>query len=245
MDNIIILTHGWTGSSVFAALLARAGLWLGAETVQKSDYDTHENADLVNLNRRLLAQLAPGIDHEHHFSPADVEQIAQRSARMDVEPLRHFLASCDSHGAWLWKDPRLTWTMRVWNQVIPPGSVRYLILTRETKQAWVSSNLRRHVQSMRFTREYNDGITASNLRFVQQSGRPHVVLSFEDLLLRPQLTLDRLNETFSTRLDLQDLQAVCRQPLYRKSRNLRDFALASLIYLKNFNERDGRGRRAV
>ena len=245
MNNIVILTHGWTGSSVFAALLGRAGHWLGAETVQKVDYNTHENAGLVDLNRRLLDELAPGINHEHHFSENDVDLIARRAEQMDLAPLRAFVAHCGSHGPWLWKDPRLTWTMQVWNQVIAPAEVSYLILTRETVQAWVSSNLRRHVQSVQFTRDYNDGITRANLRFVQRTGRPYGLLSFEDLLLRPQATLDSLNTTFGTALAMTDLRAVCKQPLHRKSRGVRDFALASLIYLKNYGERDGRGRRAV
>jgi len=57
--NVIILTHGVSGSSVFAALLGRAGYWLGSETVQKPDYDTFENAALVALNYELLHVLAP------------------------------------------------------------------------------------------------------------------------------------------------------------------------------------------
>lgn len=245
MTNIIILTHGWTGSSVFAALLGRAGYWLGADTVRKVDYNTNENTALVDLNRRLLRDLAPGVDHEHHYSDADVAQIDRAAAQMDLEPLRGFVAECNQHGPWLWKDPRLTWTMGAWARVIDPAQVSYLILTRDTAQAWVSSNLRRHVQSLRFTREYNDGITRSNLRFVRATGRPCLALSFEDLLLRPQPTLDALNRCFGTALTLDDLCAVCDQPLHRKSRGVRDFVLAALIYLKNFGERDGRGRRVA
>jgi len=74
--NIIILTHGWTGSSVFAALLGRAGYWLGSSTVKNKDYDTFENAELVARNRELLHPHAPGIAHEHCFAFDDVSRIA-------------------------------------------------------------------------------------------------------------------------------------------------------------------------
>ena len=83
MNNIIVLTHGWTGSSVFSALLGQAGCWLGAETMHKPDYNTFENADLVTLNNQLLQALAPGLNHEHHFSPAQVLEIEQRAAGID------------------------------------------------------------------------------------------------------------------------------------------------------------------
>src|SRR5438093_13601447 len=61
--NIIILTHGWTGSSDFAALLGRAANWLGSSTVQKGYYVIFQNADLVACILDLLRLLASGTDH--------------------------------------------------------------------------------------------------------------------------------------------------------------------------------------
>lgn len=243
MNNIIVLTHGWTGSSVFSALLGQAGCWLGAETMHKPDYNTFENADLVTLNNQLLQALAPGLNHEHHFSPAQVLQIEQRAAGIDLQPYRQFVAECGQHQPWLWKDPRLTWTIRVWAKVLDLKTTSFLVLTRDTTQAWISANTRRHVQSFGFTRQYNGGITQSNLRFLQERNLPFVQLSFEDLLLAPDATLGKLNAGFGTTLTLAQLRAVCREPLHQKSRGWKDFTLAALIYLKNFAERDGRGRR--
>jgi hypothetical protein len=241
--NIIILTHGWTGSSVFSALLGRAGYWLGSDTVQKSDYDTFENADLVALNKRLLDQLAPTLDHEHCFDPSHVDGILRSAEGLDLEPYRDFVARCSAHGPWLWKDPRLTWSIRVWARVLDLDRTAFLVLTREDLQAWISANTRRHVQSWAFTRQYNHGITRSNHEFVESLGRPVLQLSFEDLLLAPEQTLDRLNHAFGLSLCLSDLKAVSREPLYRRSRDWRDLVEASLVYLKNFPERDGRARR--
>ena len=243
MNNIIVLTHGWTGSSVFSALLGQAGCWLGAETMHKPDYNTFENADLVTLNNQLLQALAPGLNHEHHFSPAQVLEIEQRAAGIDLQPYRQFVAECGQHQPWLWKDPRLTWTIRVWAKVLDLKTTSFLVLTRDTTQAWISANTRRHVQSFGFTRQYNGGITQSNLRFLQERNLPFVQLSFEDLLLAPDATLGKLNAGFGTTLTLAQLRAVCREPLHQKSRGWKDFTLAALIYLKNFAERDGRGRR--
>lgn len=241
--NIVVLTHGWTGSSVFAALLGRAGYWLGDSTVRKTDYDTHENSALVERNRELLARLAPGLSHEHRFSDRDVSEIAERAGRIDLAPLREFIESCDSHGTWLWKDPRLTWTIRVWARVMDLQRTAFLLLTREDLQAWISANARRHVQTWRFTRSYNHGITASNRRFVDGVGGHALQLSFEDLLLRPEDTLSRLNEAYRTSMAMADLHAVCREPLYRRSRDVRSLVEAGLVFLKNYDQRDGRARR--
>ena len=243
--NVIVLTHGWTGSSIFSALFGEAGYWLGGETMAKPDYDTFENTGLVALNNRLLHELAPKLNHEHQFAHEDVQQIASRASGLDLQPYRHFIADCSQHQPWLWKDPRLTWTVRAWAPMLDLEQTAFLVLTRDPTQAWISANLRRHVQSFGFTRSYNGGITQSNLRFLQERGLPHLRLSFEDLLLSPEDTLARLNAFFNLGLSLAQLHAVCRLPLRRKSRNWKDFMLASLIYIKNFDERDGRGRLAA
>jgi hypothetical protein len=145
-----------------------------------------------------------------------------------------------AHSPWLWKDPRLTWTIRVWAKALDLERTAFLILTRDDLQAWISSNQRRHIQSLRFTREYNGAITRSNRRFVESQGLPCLALSFEDLLLEPARTLDRLNESFGIELTEADVRAVCQSPLHRKNRGWKDFVLAALIYAKNRGQRDAR-----
>ena len=242
--NIIILTHGLTGSSVFSALFAEAGYWLGSETIHKPDYNTFENTDLVALNQRLFQDLLPTLNHEHRFDDDEVHEIEGRAAGMDLAPYRDFVARCSEHGPWLWKDPRLTWSIRVWAPVLDLNNTAFLVLTRDHMQAWITANTRRHVQSLRFTRDYNSGITQCNLRFLQSRGLPCVQSSFEELLLEPEKTLAKLNSLFGGELSMDQLRKVCREPLGRKSRGLKDLILASLIYAKNFHERDGRGRGA-
>jgi hypothetical protein len=244
MKNTIILTAGWTGSSVYSGLLGRAGGWLGDATMHKPDYDTHENAELVRANIRLLQQLAPGLRHEHHFARADVNAIAARASEVDLEPLRRFVQTCSAHQPWVWKDPRLTWTIRLWAPVLDLRELRFLVITRELMQAWITTNLRRHIQSVGFTRNYNDGVAAANVDFLRQHGLPYEQLSFEDLLLRPEATLSKLNAHLGSRLSMDDLHAVCRMPLGKRSKGLKDLAVASAIYLKNHHERDGRRRLA-
>jgi hypothetical protein len=241
-NNIVILTHGWTGSSVFAALLGRAGYWLGSSTVKSKDYDTFENADLVARNRELLHLLAPGIDHQRYFSFEDVSRVAQASANLNLKPYRDFLATCGANEPWLWKDPRLTWTIRVWAKVLDLERTAFLILTREDLQAWVSSNQRRHIQSVRYTKQYNHGITRSNLRFLEDFGLPCLEMSFETLLLQPESALVRLNEFFGVNLSIIDLRSVYKAPLHRKSRSWKDVLVAAMIYAKNYGERDARPR---
>jgi hypothetical protein len=243
--NIIILTEGWTGSSVFSALFGRAGYWLGSETVKKIDYDTYENVDLVALNRRILDEFSIGLNHELRFDYADVLAIERASAGHDLKPYADFVKRCSSNGLWVWKDPRLTWTIRVWANVLDLDQTAFLILTRDELQGWISANLRRHIRSRRHTREYRGGVTRSNIRFLEERRLPALNLRFEGMLLQPEQTLEQLNGFFELQLTMQDLQAVCDKPLYRKSLGFGDLVKAVLIYARNYGERDGRGRSPI
>lgn len=73
--NVIILTHGWTGSSVFTGLIGKAGYWYGDRTFQKHDYDTHENVELIELNKRMLTELGYTGDHEREFDSNVIESL--------------------------------------------------------------------------------------------------------------------------------------------------------------------------
>ena len=236
--NVIILTHGWTGSSVFTALLGEAGYWYGSDTFKKPDYDTYENFELIELNKRLLSELNYTGNREHEIiSLQTLEELAQRAASIDLSPYRKFIENCQQNKPWIWKDPRLTWTIRVWAKLLDLKNIAFVILTRDDEQAWISCNLRRHIQSKRFTKAYNHGITSSLQKFLDENQCGFVKYEFEDLLLTPDKTIEELNGFLDINLTMEDLTSVYRYPLYKKSRNWKDKLEATAIYLKNYKER--------
>jgi hypothetical protein len=240
--NVIVLTHGWSGSSLLTALLRSMGYWAGGETMAKVDYDTHENSELVAINDRLLGTFSPDLDFEHHFDRREVLAMAGQRPDADVaNRMADFVARCDSHAPWIWKDPRLTWTIRIWEPHLALDRVAFLVLTRDLTQAWITSNLRRHIQSRRFTDDFNGGITRANVEFLEERGLPYFKLSFEDLLLRPADALDGMNRLLGLQMMVDDLERVSTQPLFRKRHGMRDMLFASMIYAKNYRARDARG----
>jgi hypothetical protein len=239
-NSIVILSHVWTGSSIFAGLLQRAGYWVGTETVKKPEFDTYENARLVELNSQLLHTLHPACGGR------PLQRTRGRADRARREPpgpaatprLRHPVRA----GTLLaWKDPQLTWTVRAWARVADFSRTAFLTLSRSDLQSWITLNQRSHVQSWNFTRRHNQAINRSNQAFALTHGAQHLHLTLEDLLLKPEGTLDRLNDTFGLYLGMGDLQSVCHLPLYRKRRDWRDFTGALKNYLKHYHARDGRG----
>ncbi len=239
--NVVILTHGWTGSSAFTALVGKAGYWYGDETFQKIDYNTHENIELVELNNRLLKELNYEGNREHEIiTPEVLDELASRADNIDLTPYKEFVERCQNNKPWIWKDPRLTWTIRIWARFLPLEDTAFIILTRDEKQAWITSNLRRHIQSPSFTKNYNSAITNSLKSFLSNNDQKFVEFEFEDLQLTPEKTIDRLNEFLNINLTMEDLKSIYKLPLYKRSKGKRDYLKALAIYLKNYKYRDNR-----
>ena len=236
-SNVIILTAGLAGSSVVTGLLARGGLWTGHETFRKRDYDTFENRRLIELNEALFA--AAGFDgrYESEFPAWAVDAIEKRAADVDPEPFRSFIAECNRHAPWIWKDPRLTMTIRAWARWLDPGSLRFVLISREHLQSWISNLKRRTIESYAYHRAYNEQVRQSIVDFLETSRVSYFPLVYEDLIVKPEDTIGRLNEFCGTDIDMDDFRAVFSGRLYTRQHGATSLAKALAIYLKNFRDR--------
>jgi hypothetical protein len=237
-DNVIILTGGLTGSSALAGLLTKAGYWCGEDTFKKSDYNTYENAELIELNRRLMKRV--GVAEKEYtmaFQPDAIRRIeALRGVESDAD-FRAMIARCEEHAPWVWKDPRLWLTVRFWAPLLDWGRIRVLLLRREPVQAWISTTQRRQIQTYRYQKEYNDAIQASLREFLAANGIRHLSVLFEDLIVTPEQEVARLSDFLGHAVTMEHFRSSYEGDFYRKPKQLRDGVEAALIYLKNYGER--------
>jgi hypothetical protein len=235
--NVIILTSGLSGSSVLTGLISRAGYWTGDET-HKKEYDTYENEQLIQLNLEIFRQVNYTGNYAMEFSPEAIARIASLGKKIDDRPFRQFVRTCEEHGPWIWKDPRLWLTIRYWKDLLPLEDCRFILLTRNLVNSWVSSTLRRHIRSYQSLKQYEQSIEKSLVAFLTEQKAPYLHLTFENLVVRPEETIRELNKYLETELTLPDLQATYHKPLYRIPRSSPlDYLKALLIYAKNYSER--------
>ena len=235
--NVIILTQGLTGSSVLSSLLASAGYWVGDATHAKRDYDTYENSELIPINRDILAVAGYNEDYKVRFNKEHIALVANAHKYVDGERLRTFLDLCDKHRPWLWKDPRLWLTIRVWKHWLDLDNISFIHLRRDPTEMWISTVLRRQIQSRRYCDAYGRGVDGSIREFLEGNRLHYMEMVYEDLIEQPERTLDELSGFLGLSLGLDDLQQVYTGSLYRRGKGLGSLAKAYLIYLKNYRER--------
>ena len=237
-DNVVILTGGLTGSSALAGLLTAAGYWCGEDTFRKSDYNTYENSDLIQLNRRLMQRV--GVAEKEYtmaFQPEAIRRIEALRGVEDDADFRAMIARCESHAPWVWKDPRLWLTVRFWAPLLDWSRIRVLLLRRDPVQAWISTTQRRQIQTYRYQKAYNDAIQASLREFLGSNGIRHLSVLFEDLIVTPEREVERLSGFLGHPVTMEHFRSSYEGDFYRKPKTLRDGAEAALIYLKNYRER--------
>ncbi|MBI5331507.1 MAG: hypothetical protein HZB71_12965 [Betaproteobacteria bacterium] len=237
MKNVIILTGGLAGSSVLTSMFHKVGYWVGDSTKQKHDYNTWENADLVDLNNQIIRDVGFTDDWTMNFHPDFVTRVSGPAANLDPAPFEAFVQKCSEHPPWIWKDPRLWLTIRHWIRFLDPSNVCFVTIKREHLQSWISTTLRRQIQTMDYAARYDDGIHETILEFLQERGLPYYDILYEDLLMQPERVLQGISDISGAPVNMDVFRAVFRGRLHQKQHGLKSFLHASAIYLKNYGER--------
>jgi len=236
--NAIVLTSGLSGSSVLTGLLCRAGLWKGESTHKKPQYDTYENEELIALNSKLFKAAGYAGNYMMEYSEAALQRLSVLHGEIDLRPYREFVQKCEHYRPWIWKDPRLWLTIRFWKNLLPLPACRFILLTRDATQTWISQTLRRQITTYRYSKNYEDCIQRSALRFFQENAVPYLTVRYEDLIVHPGETITRLNAHLGTDLGVEDLKKVYRKPLHKSPRSSWVKHLQAVaIYLRNYSQR--------
>ena len=235
--NVIVLTSGLAGSSVLTALVARAGYWTGDSTFKKSDYDTWENHELVQLNKKILEDVGFSEDWTKRFDKNFVPAVSSNFDALDDEPYIDFVKKCSEHSPWIWKDPRLWLTIRYWARLVDLSNTVFLLIRREPLQAWISTLIRRQIQTYSYGRNLRDGIYGTIVDFVQQNDLTYLEITYEDLMRRPETAVAEINKYLKTDLSSDDFLSVFRGKPYRRQHGVIDLLKALAILLRNFSQR--------
>lgn len=229
--NLIVLTTGSSGSSVLTGLIAKQGFWLGEKT-KKLNFDTYENAELVDLNIKIL-ELSGFKRRDCNDMPApSIERISELINEVDPTPFLKFLKKCKKNQPWLWKDPRLAYTIHFWAQFKDIKNADYLFIDRDPKQSYAGLILSRKVP-MSYQEQIimNQNYKKSCDSCLEKYGLSIYRCLFEDLILEPEEFIQNLNNEFGFNISIHDLTEVYKGNLYTKRYNRWSLLKAKIQYL--------------
>ena len=237
--NVIILTTGISGSSVITGFLAESGFWAGDDTVYKDNltgkYETYENKKLVDLNDLLVKEAGVEFEGKARYAPNARDRLNDLYTEIDTTPYNNFLAECDAHSPWIWKDPRLFLTIGFWRNCLDLTNTKVIVLHRNSYELWKSLTIKRIIYSYRYLKNTEDKTRQELLNYLKSNNFSYISLEYDQFTSDLVSSIKNLNEFIGMNLKKDNWDKIFKST--SKYSRYKRTLLAFLIYLKNYKSR--------
>jgi hypothetical protein len=168
------------------------------------------------MNAELFAAAGYAEDNSWLGAPIPRETAARIGGLEPVQPHRHLITSYEAHAPWLWKDPRLCYTLEYWWPLLPAGGTRVLLTRRNPDAIW-QSFVRLHwreatPEARADVMERIESHLGAARDAITRLAIPHLEVRYEDFAADPVAMAAALSDfldielrpedlSFSTRLD--------------------------------------------
>lgn len=135
MKNVIILGAGRTGSSFLSGLISHNRYYIEKEGIEERFYypdGDYENPELKELNKKILWDSGYKYPKAMTAIPVDIEEIKElRDSTQSKAIYKDFLKKLNNNSPWLWKDPRLCFTIHFWDPLLDHENIMFIKITRD------------------------------------------------------------------------------------------------------------------
>ncbi|MBI1422057.1 MAG: hypothetical protein GC149_01240 [Gammaproteobacteria bacterium] len=214
--NAIIVGMPRSGTSMTAAIFARAGYFIAEDQKgqlrQGDEFNPTgywEAEPLIHANAEIFQAAGFPYDNTWLYEPITSHSATRINELERSSVHKQFVSDFDQHYPWLWKDPRLCYTLGYWWPLLDRDKTRVLLLKRDPKQIY-NSFLRLKWRSMSARdrkdtlQRVKDHMKAAEFA-VQKFEIPHIVVNYSDFANNANETAQRINEFFGLNLQSQDL----------------------------------------
>ena len=242
MKNVIILGAGRTGSSLLAGLIAHNRYYINAEKIaaRKAYPDgDYENPDLVDLNQKILLDSGYGYSKVMAHKPVDIAAIEQLALNTRDDVYADFLKQCEENRPWLWKDPRLCYTIYFWNSFLDLNDIQFIKITRDPYLVFRSHSKFQIKDTKKniITNYYkqNDAVDA----YLKKHGIKALTVDYSEM--KNQNVFKKLNDYLQTDISPDDYRAIKKENISKKEPDykfmLRYMLGSGVLKLQNFIRR--------
>lgn len=218
MKNVIILGPGRTGSSFLSGLIARNRFYINREAIlEREGYPDgdYENPDLVDLNKDIFFESGYGHHKVKYNKNVDIGAMKALHENEDITKYKEIIKKCQSKKPWLWKDPRLCYTIHFWGKLLDFSAIKLIFIEREIYQIFRSYTKHKVFFTKKDVyRKYDDQVLSVN-RFLKENNFECLNLNFDDLKDKQKL-IDTLNNYLETDISLDDYNSIHRANITKK-----------------------------
>jgi len=214
--NVIIVGSPRSGTSMTTRIFAQNNYFVAEEAStqlrQGDEYNPSgywEAEPLIQANVDVFS--AAGFDYDNTWlydaiSKQQAEKIYQISP---LEQHRSLVNTYYQNSPWVWKDPRLCYTLPYWWQLMDPDNTGVLLLKREPEEIyqsflrlkWRSGSTAEKETTLKLIQDHLDAAEAA----VKKLNIPHIVVNYADFGKAPHQTVAAINKFFNLALTAADL----------------------------------------
>lgn len=216
--NVVVVGMARSGTSLTAGIFAGQGYYLGGmqkAAVREGDdhnpFGFFEADDLVAENVQVLEAVGFGFHNTWLFEPISAAA-ASRIADLAVLPSHQaFVRGYEQRTPWVWKDPRLCFTLAYWWRLLDPERTVVVFVRRDPaavhrsflRRGWCRSGRSERAAVLARVRQHTDAAATA----IDALGIPHAVIDYGEYLTAPDTVAQRLNALCGLSLSAADLNA--------------------------------------
>ena len=212
---MIVVGTPRSGTSMAAYVFARQGYFAAQDESELRPGDRHNPSGYWEAERLIEANvdIFAAVGYPHHNTwllraPTGGGRPAHRRPHPDAGAPGP-AESYETRRPWLWKDPRLCYTLAYWWKLIRPGSTSVLLIRRNPEhvfQSFVRMSWRNNTPAERDeTIARLQAHLAAAERTLRELDIPHVAVKYEDFHDAPDRVARELGATFGLDLRGSDL----------------------------------------
>jgi len=214
--NVLVVGMPRSGTSLTASIFANKNYFV-AEDEKNSLRDSDEfnpsgyweAEDLIKCNAEIFTASGFNFDNTWLYDSISDEQASKILQLQQTKEHKELVTKFNSKSPWIWKDPRLCYTLGYWWPLLNPETTKVLFLKRDPIEIYdsfirlkwrtnsnedktdVISRIEKHLHAAEISLEkYNI---------------PHVVIYYSDYKNHPTETVKKLNSLFELNLDITDI----------------------------------------
>jgi len=214
--NVLVVGMPRSGTSMTASIFANNGYFVAEDKDKElrsgDEYNPSgywEAETLIQSNAEIFSAAGFKYDNTWLYDSISNEQAAAIFTLQQSTNHQELVHKFNQQSPWIWKDPRLCYTLGYWWPLLDASTTGVLFLKREPKEIynsfirlkWRSISLKDKDDVLSRIQKHLDATEIA----LKKYNIPHIIIHYSDYKEQPEKTVNKLNSFFDLNLNKDDL----------------------------------------